>query len=185
MMGNIWCISDTHFGHSNIIQYTGRPFNSTEEMDETLIANWNAVVDKDDIVIHCGDFGFLPRGEIAKYIARLNGNIILILGNHDTRFKPQKWEEWGIKKAFFRPQVWRGRAFSHEPNALYAQNDCFIHYYGHTHDKSVIDDECCRCVCVEQTNYEPILLCTTIGIDVEDVIAEMTPLEFYEKKGDF
>lgn len=183
-MRKVWCISDTHFGHKNIIGYTDRPFNSVEEMDETLITNWNAQVGQDDIVIHCGDFGFLPRGEIAKYIARLNGNIILIMGNHDTRFKPQKWEEWGIKKAFYRPRVWRGYAFSHEPNALYHLNNYTKHFYGHTHQRCAIDDEICCCVCVEQTDYKPILLCMTC-MDIEDIIQEMQPIVHYEKKGDF
>jgi hypothetical protein len=53
--------SDTHFGHRLMIGDTlarPRPWASTDEMDEALIANWNAVVRPDDIVYHLGDFAF-------------------------------------------------------------------------------------------------------------------------------
>lgn len=41
---NKWFTSDTHFSHANIIRYTGRPFQSVNEMDERLIENWNALI---------------------------------------------------------------------------------------------------------------------------------------------
>ena len=73
--------SDTHFGHANIIKYCNRPFKSVKEMDNILIKNWNSVVSDEDIVFHLGDFSF-ERKDSYKY--RLNGDIILIKGNHDT-----------------------------------------------------------------------------------------------------
>jgi len=72
--------ADTHFSHSNIIKYCNRPFSSALEMDETMIANWNSKVGKDDVVYHLGDFAF---SLIHKHVERLNGKIILIFGNHD------------------------------------------------------------------------------------------------------
>jgi len=76
-----WFTSDTHFGHNKIIEYCKRPFKSLEEMNETLIKNWNEVVKTDDTVFHLGDFSF--RG-FHTYKNRLNGNIILVQGNHDS-----------------------------------------------------------------------------------------------------
>lgn len=81
----IFFTSDTHFGHSKIIDYCKRPFSSIEEHDKTLIQNWNNVVGQDDTVFHLGDFAYGNSQFIANIIKQLNGNIILIKGNHDLR----------------------------------------------------------------------------------------------------
>src|SRR5574343_371289 len=75
--------SDEHYRHSKVISYCNRPFSSVEEMNETLITNHNAVVDKNDIVIHAGDFAFLKKEEVHKIIKRLKGNHIFLKGSHD------------------------------------------------------------------------------------------------------
>ena len=81
----IFFTSDTHFGHSKIINYCKRPFSSIEEHDKTLIQNWNNVVGQDDTVFHLGDFAYGNSQFISNIIKQLNGNIILIKGNHDLR----------------------------------------------------------------------------------------------------
>lgn len=85
-MVNTWLTSDQHFGHTNIIRYCNRPFSNAEEMDETLIANWNSQVQTGDTVYTLGDFvPFVKDWErIHAYVARLNGDIRLVLGNHDN-----------------------------------------------------------------------------------------------------
>ena len=88
----IFYTADMHFGNESIIAKTDRPFATVEEMDEQLIANWNAVVSPEDTVYILGDVG-LNHGPIpAEYVARLNGHKHLIRGNHDTGLDRQ--EEW-------------------------------------------------------------------------------------------
>ena len=73
-------IADTHFSHTNIIRFCNRPFNTVEEMNETMIRKWNNVVGEQDLVYHLGDFGF---GNLELILRRLNGKKILITGSHD------------------------------------------------------------------------------------------------------
>lgn len=87
-MGNVWFTSDTHWGHANIIKYDKRPFASIEEHDEALIANWNRVVGKGDMVYHLGDVLWHTKSEKLDYILNaLHGTLILIKGNHDKSNK--------------------------------------------------------------------------------------------------
>ena len=81
--GHVFFTSDTHFFHKNILKYCGRPFGSVEEMNETLIDNWNRKVGKDDVVFHLGDFCFGGAERWTSVRKRLNGRIVLIVGNHD------------------------------------------------------------------------------------------------------
>ena len=66
---NIFFTADTHFFHRNIIKYCNRPFHSVGEMNETMIANWNAVVKPRSIIYHLGDFGLGTEEEMAEIIA--------------------------------------------------------------------------------------------------------------------
>jgi len=82
-MQNIWIVSDTHFDHGRIIELCDRPFRDVNEMNNTLIENWNKVVKPNDMVYHLGDFSFSKEQRIESLVRQLNGKIILILGNHD------------------------------------------------------------------------------------------------------
>lgn len=82
---NLFFTSDTHFFHEGIIRFCNRPFGSVEEMNETLICNWNETVPEDGTVFHLGDFAFGGYREWMSAINRLNGKIYLILGNHDLK----------------------------------------------------------------------------------------------------
>lgn len=83
MPEQIYFTSDHHFGHANIIRYSQRPFADVEEMNETLIANWNAVVGEHDLVYHLGDIFLTPLPAAKELRRRLNGRIYLVRGNHD------------------------------------------------------------------------------------------------------
>ena len=91
-MPGIFFTADSHHGHEKIIQLEMRPFATIQEMDETLVRNWNEVVAKGDLVYHLGDFGMGPG--LPKIIERLNGCINLICGNHDNN------NIWKIRKMF-------------------------------------------------------------------------------------
>lgn len=82
--------SDTHFGHARINELSGRPFTSVEEMNETIIERWNAVVGAHDVVFHLGDVALGPFAESLSLCGRLNGLKFLVPGNHDRIFAGNK-----------------------------------------------------------------------------------------------
>ena len=100
-----YVISDTHFYHNNIINYCNRPFNDANYMNNYIIEKWNSVIKKDDTIYHLGDFAL--GWDKTKYktkkecytdlMNRLNGNKILIRGNHDKETK-EFYRDIGFKK---------------------------------------------------------------------------------------
>jgi calcineurin-like phosphoesterase family protein len=103
-----WFTSDTHFNHDNIVTISNRPFVSLEEMTETIIDRWNAVVLPGDTVFHLGDFA-ISRGKkhaepVDNILARLNGQKWLISGNHD-RDEVKKNPRWTMVKDYHEIRV--------------------------------------------------------------------------------
>lgn len=83
-MGEIFFTSDTHFCHNQGFLYEPRGFSSIEEHDEAIVENWNKVVKPNDIVYHLGDTMLNDNEKGIEYFKRLNGQIFLIFGNHET-----------------------------------------------------------------------------------------------------
>lgn len=88
LSSKIFFTSDQHFGHEGILQFATRPFASVTEMDETMIARWNEVVPDDGLVFVLGDIGFAIADDLQAIYNRLNGQKILVRGNHDSNYKP-------------------------------------------------------------------------------------------------
>ena len=146
----IFFTSDTHFGHSKIIDYCKRPFSSIEEHDKALIQNWNNIVGQDDTVFHLGDFAYGNSQFVSNIIKQLNGNIILIKGNHDLRnMNPTLYN-------MFSDAVYQARilidkqtvylnhfpflCFEHGDINLYKDNYS-IQLFGHVHSGSLTSSE--------------------------------------------
>jgi len=84
---NIWFTSDWHINHAKIIDYCNRPFEEVEEMDESIMENFDSLVSKNDIVFFLGDIAF--GEDMAKHILNLitkKAEVHFILGNHDMRY---------------------------------------------------------------------------------------------------
>ena len=80
----VFFTADLHFGHENVLRFDNRPFQTVEEMDQELIRRWNAKVGKGDLVYVLGDFIWRTgTNEAPALIRSLNGQIVLIRGNHD------------------------------------------------------------------------------------------------------
>lgn len=82
-MKKVFFTSDTHFFHDRIISHANRPFANVDEMNATLIRNWNKVVPRDGIVFHLGDFCMGTVAQWNSILDQLKGKIFLVAGNHD------------------------------------------------------------------------------------------------------
>lgn len=83
-MSEIFITSDTHFCHDKPFVWEPRGLTSAEEMNETIIERWNSVVKPNDMIFHLGDTMLLDNNKGIECLKRLNGQICLIYGNHDT-----------------------------------------------------------------------------------------------------
>ena len=169
-MPNVFLTSDTHFGHANICKFTNydgspvRPWDSVEEMDEEMVKRWNETVGPKDKVYHLGDV-VINRRALAT-LDRLNGDKVLIKGNHDI-FPLKDYVK------YFRDirgyHVLDGMILSHIPVSKGSIARFGTNIHGHTHGNRVMKtagvwpfkkqviDPVYFCVCVEQTDFRPIL----------------------------
>ena len=75
--------ADLHLGHNNIIASCGRPFSDVDEMNRTIIDNWNSrVTDRDDVWV-LGDVAYKSAEHVGTFLSRMKGRKHLVLGNHD------------------------------------------------------------------------------------------------------
>jgi len=157
-MVDLWIISDTHFGHANIIKYCDRPFKSAELMDETILANWNDTVRDNDIIYHLGDVYFRNP----QILYALKGRKHLLLGNHDNGRCQH------LQATFRKIGIWRKfppLLLSHIPvhPGTLETNQCQFNVHGHTHNRNLQDQHYIN-VSVEQTGYKPIHIDEVIAI---------------------
>lgn len=154
---NIWFTSDTHFGHSKIIEYCHRPFKNVHEMDMEIIRRWNSKIKKRDLVFHLGDFSLCGKDYATRIVSQLNGEIRLIKGNHD-RHGEQWFRDIGIAKVYDYPIVFEDFiVLSHEPMP-FIPSAGMINLHGHIHDSLMYETwgNRCACMCVERHDYYPV-----------------------------
>ena len=135
----IFFTADTHFNHSNIIRLCGRPFSDVEQMNETLINNWNSCVNNNDEIYILGDFLFKGNAaEAENIINRLNGRKYLIKGNHDKFVDDRNFNKTGfewIKDYYVLHYRKMKFILFHYP--IFEWDGYFgnaIHLYGHVHN---------------------------------------------------
>jgi calcineurin-like phosphoesterase family protein len=86
----IFFTSDLHLGHERIIDLCGRPFENVNDMNDTIVNNWNLVVNDDDTVFVLGDVALGKIDESLQLINKLRGHKLLVPGNHDRCWSGHK-----------------------------------------------------------------------------------------------
>ncbi len=167
-MPSVFLVSDTHFGHMGVCKFLRadgvtklRPFDNPDEMDEYMVKVWNERVKPTDKVYHLGDV--VINRKALRIMHRLNGDKVLIKGNHDI-FKLEDYtQHFRDIRAY---HVMNGLILSHIPvhqDNLY-RFGCNIH--GHLHANHVmrsngyggeVIDERYFNACVENHGFGPVL----------------------------
>jgi calcineurin-like phosphoesterase family protein len=167
-MPSVFLTSDTHFGHAGVCRFLRddgtklRPWDDPNEMDEEMVKRWNEKVKPNDKVYHLGDV--VINRKALNILHRLNGDKVLIRGNHDI-FKLSDYTE------HFRDirgyHVMNGMILSHIPVHEESLGRFGVNLHGHLHANRVMKikhkgakpelDVRYHCVCVEQTDFAPIL----------------------------
>jgi len=178
-MPSVFLVSDTHFGHAGVCRFTRndgvtklRPWDNADEMDEAMVKRWNERVRPNDKVYHLGDV--VINRKALGIMRRLNGDKVLIRGNHDIFRDTDYREHFRELRAY---HVMNGMILSHIPIHSESLGRFGVNIHGHTHANRVmlpgfngkitdIVDVRYHCVCVEQTDFAPILF--------EDVMRRIT-----------
>lgn len=167
----IYLTSDLHFNHDREFIYKPRGFSSVEEMNNTIIANFNEVVTSDDDVYILGDLmlgGPDKLDEGLNLISELNGKLHLVRGNHCT---DKRWAAFKECSNVVEQQnaiylKYKGFHFymSHYPTFTAnlekeSLKQCTINLFGHTHQnnsKFYNDIPFMYCCCLDCHNNFPV-----------------------------
>ena len=157
-MPDIFVSADIHFNHKKIIEYCNRPW-TFEEQNEEIISRWNNLVKPNDLVYFLGDMmlirkkdhGTAKMQECRDLIKRLNGEIILIKGNHDN-FDQETFacfkEVYQFKEIEIDGEI---IALRHKPMPYWNRMlEGRAHLFGHLHEK---------------LQYLPLGVAINVGID--------------------
>ncbi len=170
MSGRTWLYSDPHFYQTNIVKFTNtdgsplRPRDDSDKMSEDMIEWYNETVDDRDRVYILGDVAFTRRALNAS-VPRLKGRKVLVKGNHDVDKLSFYAEYFDDVRSYV---VKKGFIMSHIPIHPGSMGRWGLNIHGHLHGNHVMIEERgapgpqrdvrYRNVCVEQTNFRPILL---------------------------
>lgn len=177
-MPAVFLYSDPHFSHLGVCKFMGpdgftklRPWDNPEEMDDELVRRFNERVGVKDKVYFLGDVAINRRG--LKVLERLNcKDLVLIRGNHDI-FRDDEYRRYFRELRAYH--VLNGMILSHIPVHEDSLGRFGTNIHGHLHAHRVKKavgfsaetgtvlygdkiDPRYHCVCVEQTDFAPILL---------------------------
>ena len=138
-MPSVFLVSDTHFGHAGVCRFMRddgvtklRPWDNPDEMDEDMIKYWNETVRPNDKVYHLGDV--VINRKALKTLSRLNGDKVLIRGNHDI-FRDDEYREYFRELRAYH--VMNGMILSHIPIHPESLGRFGVNIHGHLHTNRV------------------------------------------------
>lgn len=169
LLDKTFVTSDYHFGSYKIGGCLRSVFSKVQE--DQLIEEWNKTVSKDDLVLYVGDFvddasSFAANceGDLEQYRERLNGDIILIRGNHDT-FSLDRYNKIFKTTCDYLDIENLKLSLHHEPfeDIRPGYRKLFGHEHRHCQLGKLADPDF-FCTCVMRNGYVPTRLVDAIAV---------------------
>lgn len=141
----VWISSDYHFNHDRQFIWGSRGFSSVEEMNDEIVRRHNQIVSPKDDVYILGDLMLGSNAENSiRRINEMNGNKIIIAGNHDTDRRRELYvTELNIPVYDALKIKYSGYHFylSHYPTLTAnlekeSLKQCVLNLFGHTHQQT-------------------------------------------------
>lgn len=166
---NYWLTTDTHFGHDKMHEYCGRPVG----YEDLILENLHNMVQKDDVVIHLGDFCIGRDDYWHDKFMKTPGKKWLVRGNHDG--KSNTWylrNGWDFVGAKFQNKLYgKNILFSHTPQIekevielMYISSHFDVNIHGHLHNNAYTPPtDKHMLLSIENTDYKPVILRNFIG----------------------
>lgn len=164
---NIFFASDHHFHHKNILTFKNqdgtplREFTDVDHMNEIMVQRHNMVVRPQDKVYFLGDVSMSRNAKGLEILGRLNGEKILVKGNHDLCTAKQYLEYF---KDIRGSHQFDGMILTHIPIHPESLARWGLNVHGHLHNNVVkmpvsqIPDKRYFNVSMERINFTPISL---------------------------
>lgn len=206
-----WVVSDTHFGHDNIVGFCHRPLDH----EQVMIAEWRKEVPDDATVLHLGDLCYRSNARFKHITSKelTGGRKLLILGNHDRQrysfyrdcgFQIVKPFQIGVnifegpglraKRHDESPLIdegWRTVSFSHYPWNVHEEGlmpHSHTRVHGHIHNNGYSRDAFVPFIedhinlSVEQTKYKPVNLELLLDAHLRGIFPETTEAQLDEAR---
>ena len=135
-MSRVFFTSDLHYAHDSLCK--GLRKMTVRESNELIVANWNSVVNKRDIVYVLGDLTMEKHQPITELLKKLKGDIRVIGGNHDDIRCCREYMQLGIP--VMGVLQYKGFFCTHIPIHPRELDFCRGNIHGHLHIGGVIDD---------------------------------------------
>lgn len=167
----IYLTGDLHFNHKRILNtmQTRMHFLDMNEMNNYLINSINSVVTDRDSLYILGDVGlYIYKDDLRDIIMNLNGQIRLVMGNHDMINSFRELESERLTLPNGRPKLvvygvgaqisYKGIIYllTHYPMDLLGAGSRFRNFCAHLHEKKA-----------------PFRYCMNVGIDSPELPADL------------
>ena len=138
----IYVTSDLHLCHDRGFIYEPRGFQNIDDMNKTIIKNWNNIVNPEDDVYCLGDIMLNDNEAGLNFLKQLKGNIHIVLGNHDTDTRAKLYKTcYNVVEVELALKIkYNGYHFFMTHYPCFTGNlekeslkKCLCNLYGHTH----------------------------------------------------